>query len=777
MSSVAQKRPFASLVDDEQTESTPPPSPPTEQPQSSVLMSSAEKKWCSQTIKSLKKHKRAVAFLQPVDPVLFNIPDYFDIIKSPMDLGTVEKKLKADMYPNVAAFKADVQLVFQNCYLYNNPGDPVTQDAQKLEEHYQKLCKKEPAVMQATAPAAQPPTKIKISVPKPAALATTTYNDDTYSTEYLPHRPSDSIPSTQLDIDMDDYTAPEQQVSRPRIKVKLPTQPTPDIEADALPEPVEAVDTALTEPTSISIHHTTGAMPEDQFKRCEAIVKELKKEKYQGMNWPFLNPVDADAWGASDYYDIIKEPMDMTTYERKLYEHQYSNEEELAEDIRLMFRNCYKYNPPNHLVHTLGQEFEEIFEKQWAKLHGIKKKSSKHHSSKRRRTSHTVDTPTSNTTPVQQQQPTIQPSQHSPDASTPTKNDVTASSSSSIKINTNNNSNNQGRSTILRLKLNGPNVKKEEEQSKPKPMVKVPGLALSKEPPSSTTTAMSSSGPKLAIGIKPPSPVKDKKAEKSTPTVLQNHDKWLALAKKSPTEPASAINTTTTTTNTTPHKPHSQQIQNTTLSKKTKELISPSASSSNLQHQSPPPPAVAAAAVPAQPAPKPQPQAFDINVIYNQINNQRKLKEQQKREEQDRWEKNEKIRLEKERIQSEARLNKLRELNQQSQVRRQQDKKDRQRELNAHAIDISKQKMMFAKFESSYLARDQDWREIYTWQRDTNDYRHIPVPGFVKRAPIKIAELRKRLLSKCVRLENSKSNDHSPEAMNGSGELSDMDVD
>lgn len=92
-------------------------------------------------------------------------------------------------------------------------------------------------------------------------------------------------------------------------------------------------------------------------------------------------------------------------------------------------------------------------------------------------------------------------------------------------------------------------------------------------------------------------------------------------------------------------------------------------------------------------------------------------------------------------------------------------------------IDISKQKMMFAKFESSFLARDQDWREIYTWQRDTNDYRHIPVPGFVKRAPIKIPELRKRLLSKCVRLENSKSNDHSPEAINGDGELSDMDVD
>lgn len=115
----------------------------------------------------------------------------------------------------------------------------------------------------------------------------------------------------------------------------------------------------------------------------------------------------------------------------------------------------------------------------------------------------------------------------------------------------------------------------------------------------------------------------DTKAQ--TPTILQNHDKWLALAKKSPTEPMTVSTTTTTTT--TPHKPHPQQTHNTTLNKKPKELISPSVSSSNLRHASPPPAAAAAPA--AQPAPKPQPQAFDINVIYNQINNQRKLKEQQ----------------------------------------------------------------------------------------------------------------------------------------------------
>lgn len=82
--------------------------------------------------------------------------------------------------------------------------------------------------------------------------------------------------------------------------------------------------------------------------------------------------------------------------------------------------------------------------------------------------------------------------------------------------------------------------------------------------------------------------------------------------------------------------------------------------------------------------------------------------------------------------------------------------------------------MVFAKYEAQCMARDQDWREIYTWQRETIDYRHLPVPGFVKRSPLKIPDIRKRLLSKCVRLENSKTNHLVEEREEDGG--SDMDV-
>lgn len=64
--------------------------------------------------------------------------------------------------------------------------------------------------------------------------------------------------------------------------------------------------------------------------------------------------------------------------------------------------------------------------------------------------------------------------------------------------------------------------------------------------------------------------------------------------------------------------------------------------------------------------------------------------------------------------------------------------------------------MMFSNFERK-LTRDNDWNHMYHWQRDTVNYRNIPVPAFIKRSGVNLSELRGKLLSKCVRLENSKS--------------------
>lgn len=64
----------------------------------------------------------AWVFYKPVDPVALGIPDYFNVIHHPMDLGTVQKKLRLKEYPTIKDFDEDMRLIFSNAMLYNAMG-------------------------------------------------------------------------------------------------------------------------------------------------------------------------------------------------------------------------------------------------------------------------------------------------------------------------------------------------------------------------------------------------------------------------------------------------------------------------------------------------------------------------------------------------------------------------------------------------------------------------------------------------------------------------------
>lgn len=61
------------------------------------------------------------------------------MIKEPMDLGTMTKKLKAGKYKTKELFKYDLDLIFNNCRIYNGPKTKYVQYANKLEEIANKL--------------------------------------------------------------------------------------------------------------------------------------------------------------------------------------------------------------------------------------------------------------------------------------------------------------------------------------------------------------------------------------------------------------------------------------------------------------------------------------------------------------------------------------------------------------------------------------------------------------------------------------------------------------
>ena len=51
-----------------------------------------------------------------MDAVKLEVPNYYDVIKEPMDFGTIERKLKSDVYRCSKECLDDFSRVF--CYFY-----------------------------------------------------------------------------------------------------------------------------------------------------------------------------------------------------------------------------------------------------------------------------------------------------------------------------------------------------------------------------------------------------------------------------------------------------------------------------------------------------------------------------------------------------------------------------------------------------------------------------------------------------------------------------------
>jgi bromodomain-containing protein 4 len=106
----------------------------------------------------------------------------------------------------------------------------------------------------------------------------------------------------------------------------------------------------------------------ESLRGCNEILKELFSKKHSGYAWPFYKPVDAQLLGLHDYHDIIKKPMDLGTVKQNMDGRQYRSSAEFAADVRLIFTNCYKYNPPDHDVVTMARKLQDVFEMRFAKI-------------------------------------------------------------------------------------------------------------------------------------------------------------------------------------------------------------------------------------------------------------------------------------------------------------------------------------------------------------------------------------------------------------------------
>jgi Bromodomain len=91
-------------------------------------------------MRGLKLHKHYQTFAQPVTEVL--APRYFEIIKHPIDLSMIRKKLDSGEYTSYSDFVDDAKLMFKNCHTYNPPESTWVRAASTFKQQMHHLLQK-----------------------------------------------------------------------------------------------------------------------------------------------------------------------------------------------------------------------------------------------------------------------------------------------------------------------------------------------------------------------------------------------------------------------------------------------------------------------------------------------------------------------------------------------------------------------------------------------------------------------------------------------------------
>ncbi|KAL7238002.1 hypothetical protein ACSBR2_004160 [Camellia fascicularis] len=90
-------------------------------------------------IRKVMKMDAAQPFNLPVDPIALGIPDYFDVIDTPMDFGTICKNLENGVrYKNSKDVFGDVQYIWDNCSKYNGEGHHISELMKRVKKNLTK---------------------------------------------------------------------------------------------------------------------------------------------------------------------------------------------------------------------------------------------------------------------------------------------------------------------------------------------------------------------------------------------------------------------------------------------------------------------------------------------------------------------------------------------------------------------------------------------------------------------------------------------------------------
>ena len=306
-------------------------------------MTKPRQKHILRTIQNIKRTQNAISFNQPVDYVALKIPTYPELIKNPMDLRTIEEKLKANSYSSIDDVVTDFNQIVENTRIFNGTEHVVTKSAYSIKASFDKQMTNLPGPDVAEPAPADKKKKqsissaVKVAPPRResrSSLPGSARSPIAGSPQTFALGPQ-GVPLIRRDSTVDD--------GRPKREIHPPA------------------------PRDLPYANQKPRKKKFQWelKFCQHVIDEMTKPKYGAVAYPFLVAVDPVAQNIPTYHKLIKNPMDLGTVRSKLNQGQYENAKEFEVDVRLIFQNCYKFNGQGHAVSAMAKQLEGIFDNQW----------------------------------------------------------------------------------------------------------------------------------------------------------------------------------------------------------------------------------------------------------------------------------------------------------------------------------------------------------------------------------------------------------------------------
>lgn len=344
-------------------------------------------------VQKIMKEPHANLFASPVTDEI--APGYSAVVKEPMDLGTIQRKLQKRVYKTPKQFVDDIRRVWNNCRIYNHPTSAIVTLADTLSAVSERMMAD--ALFVTKEPAPKPPRDRRPSKP---SVQADSENDlkkvplQKVITKLEQHQragdfcvPLDPAQFGYEEYDKYVFKRMDLQLLRKNVSsglyadrdqfacdLLLPFENA--IKYPGTPMATRLAAVLLIPECKLLLDECMPLDTHYENKKALWITQARKAVKYlkgKDVGNLFQVPVDPLFHGITDYFERVTHPMDLQTISRKLNICSYHSKEEFVEDVKLVFNNCVIYHSDKEVTRGLADkaiELRDLFLENWSP-HGV----------------------------------------------------------------------------------------------------------------------------------------------------------------------------------------------------------------------------------------------------------------------------------------------------------------------------------------------------------------------------------------------------------------------